>query len=103
MNSSFKTFLREPSDFLSPMLIKELRQGMRGRVFLSSFLLIQVAMLFCAAGGLVAASKAQQDEFQFFSGLFWFIIGIPLILVIPSLGNSALRSEIQSKSLELIY
>jgi len=102
MIGRFKNTKRDPSDWLSPILVKELRQGMRGRVFLGSFLLLQVAMVFCAAGGLIAASLGITEQFEFFSGLFWFIIGLPLILIIPTTGRSALRNEIDNKSLELI-
>src|SRR5690554_4672245 len=94
---------RDASDWLSPIIVKELRQGMRGRVFLGSFLLIQVAMMVCASGGLVAASLTSVDQFRFFSGLFWVIIGVPLLIIIPSLGNASLRSELQANSLELVY
>ncbi len=94
---------REPSDWLSPVIVKELRQGMRGRVFLISFLLIQVAMIYCAAGALLGATRTSSDDFLFFSSLFWTIIGIPLVFVIPMLGNQALQAEIKAQSLELVY
>lgn len=94
---------RELSDWLSPMIVKELRQGMRGRTFLTSFLLLQVAMIIATAGALVAASLNSTDQFTFFSTLFWFIIGVPLVFIIPSLGSKAMRDEFQTNSLELVY
>jgi hypothetical protein len=94
---------REASDWLSPIIIKELRQGMRGRVFLGSFLLIQVAMMFCASGALVAASVTANNQFNFFSGLFWFITSIPLLVILPWMGLGVLGNEIKGNSLELVY
>lgn len=94
---------REASDWLSPIIVKELRQGMRGRVFLGSFLLIQVAMMFCTSGALVAASVSSGGQLEFFSGLFWFIIAVPLLGILPFIGNGALGNEIKANSLELVY
>jgi len=36
------------ADWFSPMLVKELRQGMRSRLFVISFLLLQGALIFVA-------------------------------------------------------
>jgi hypothetical protein len=92
------------SDFaqwLSPMLVKELRQGMRSRVFVISFLLLQVAMLFVVLIGL--ASAKSQDSATITSGIFWFLISVPLLLVMPIAGLGAIASERKANSLELIF
>jgi hypothetical protein len=102
MTASKKTRI-DPSDLLSPIIVKELRQGMRGRVFQSSFLLLQVAMILVVSGALVATSTTDQDQVEMFSGLFWVIVGAPLLAVIPLMGMGALRSEIRANSLELVY
>lgn len=93
-----------PSDFadrLSPMLVKELRQGMRSRVFVFSFLCLQGAMIFLAIIGLLLSSSNQNA-----SGVgvfFWIIVGVPLLLILPLNGLNAIGSERKANTLELIF
>lgn len=93
----------DASDLLSPIIVKELRQGLRGRVFQSAFLLVQVAMILCVSGALVATSAIDGEQLQMFSGFFWLIVSAPLVAVIPLMGLAALRGEIKANSLELVY
>ena len=88
-------------DWLSPMLIKELRQGMRSRVFLFCFLAIQAAMIFLALMGLLKASV--QDSIESISVFFWIIVGLPLLLIMPFSGLSSISREKTANTLELIF
>jgi hypothetical protein len=96
-----------PSDFadwLSPMLVKELRQGVRSRVFMTAFYLTQGFMILCVIFSLVAAGDGQnRSAFGFLTGLFWFLIGVPLILLMPLRGFGALYGEIKNGTLELVF
>ncbi|MEX2581166.1 MAG: hypothetical protein WD342_19060 [Verrucomicrobiales bacterium] len=81
---------------LSPMLVKELRQGMRTNLFTVAFILLQVFMVLCLAAGLVGPGSPSIDVF------FWFFIVVTLLAVQPLRGFNALSSEHQLNTLELI-
>ena len=88
-------------DWLSPMLVKELRQGMRSRVFLICFLAVQAAMIFPTLIGLLSASiNNSTTEVSVF---FWIIIGTPLLLIMPSSGLHTISREKAANTLELIF
>jgi hypothetical protein len=93
------------SDWLSPMLVKELRQGMRSRIFIAAFYLTQLLMILCVVFNLIlSASKGQQVPlFGFLNGLFWFMISVPLLFVMPIRGFSALHGEMKTGTLELVF
>ena len=97
-----------PSDFadwFSPMLVKELRQGMRSRIFMAAFYLTQLLMILCVIFNLVAASNSEMDHgvVDFLSGLFWFMISVPLLFVMPLRGFGSLHGEMKSGTLELVF
>lgn len=94
---------RDSSDLLNPIIIKELRQGMRGRSFLASFLLVQFAMIFCVSGALLAHRVSDGGQIESFTTIFWFIIAVPLIGILPLTGLGSLRKELQTNSIELVY
>lgn len=89
------------ADGLSPMLVKELRQGMRSRLFVISFLLVQAAMILVAIIGLYAT--ANQEETSEITGFFWTIIVAPLLVVMPMSGLGAVGNERKANTLELIF
>ena len=92
------------SDRLSPILVKELRQGLRSRVFEGSFLLLQVMMVFVLVIALLAKSQRESEVAEVFGqAIFWLIVGFPLMLIMPMRGCNALRSEMDARSLELIF
>ncbi|HWB58030.1 MAG TPA: hypothetical protein VG733_00995 [Chthoniobacteraceae bacterium] len=86
------------SDWLSPMLVKEMRQGFRSRVFVFAFLLIQGLMIFCVLLGL----NFSAGDSDFSNTFFWFIICAPLLLL-PLLGLNVLGSEINQNTMELLF
>jgi ABC-type transport system involved in multi-copper enzyme maturation permease subunit len=89
------------SDRLSPMLVKEIRQGLRTRVFGLLFMLAQALMMFCVVMQLLAHLK--RDSTTFYDGLFWFCIGIPLLFLIPLRGFYALHGELKENTMELVF
>lgn len=102
--SSDARVMREKPDFpdwLSPMLVKELRQGMRSRVFLICFMAVQAVLMFPALIGLLNASTDQSNESV--SVLFWMTVGLPLLIVMPFTGLSAISQEKTANTLELIF
>jgi len=88
-------------DWLSPMLVKELRQGLRSRVFLFCMLAIQGAMILLALIGLLQASV--NDDTQGITVFFWIIAGLPLVMIMPFSGLGAISREKTANTLELIF
>lgn len=86
------------ADWLSPIVVKELRQGMRARAFMGIFLAIQFFMLVCVFVSLGNDSGSRQSV----TGLFWFLIGVALLGAMPLRGINALHGEIKEKTLELM-
>ncbi len=92
--------LTDFSDRISPMLVKELRQGLRAKTFIAVFLSLQIflgIMLLSAsaasvsdrAGGVVSAMI-----FAFFS--------IAVLIVQPMRGVAALSTEIKSNTIDMM-
>ena len=88
-------------DWLSPMLVKELRQGVRTRVFVTMFILLQVAMLMTVSLTLLVAANGGDTAVG--TGFFWTVVGLPILFVLP-LGNlGSINGEIRANTLELIF
>ncbi|GAH00794.1 unnamed protein product, partial [marine sediment metagenome] len=83
-------------NWLSPMLVKELRQGLRTNMFSVAFILLQAFMVLCILIG--AASPGSNDS----SGAFWTFVVISLLIVQPLRGFNALSSEYQLNTMDLI-
>jgi len=92
------------ADWLSPMLVKELRQGMRSRVFTAAFYFTQLLMILSAVFNLAAASdNADPEGLVFLNSLFWFLIAVPLVFIMPVRGFGALHGELKARTLELVF
>lgn len=93
------------ADWLSPMLVKELRQGMRSRVFMAAFYFTQLLMILSAVFNLAATSEGTDSNgaLDFLNGLFWFLIAVPLVFIMPIRGFGALHSELKARTLELVF
>ncbi len=89
------------SDLLSPMLVKELRQGIKSKGFMFAFLLMQGLMVFCVLMYLTAV--VSEHDASSFNTLFWFCLGATLIVITPLRAMGALNQEIKSNTIELIF
>ena len=89
------------AEWLSPMLVKELRQGLRSRHFVLIFLLLQAAMIFIALMALTTASS--EGGRATFSTFYWLIVGVPLLVIMPISGLGAVANERKANNLELIF
>lgn len=89
------------ADWLSPILVKELRQGMRRRIFVASFILLQVAMVFLAVASLAAAQVSV--ETAEYTVIFWIIVALPLVVTMPASGLTAVGEERRAGTLELMF
>ncbi|MGF1449283.1 MAG: hypothetical protein ACFB20_07685 [Opitutales bacterium] len=84
-------------DWISPLLVKELRQALRSRIFISVFLILQVALVYFVIQ--YAFAEQTSDRFLVF---FWLIVGLALLLLVPLMGTSAVASEFGGSKLELL-
>lgn len=90
-----------PEDFpdrVSPMIVKEVRQGLRGRMFITSFLLLHGVLLLWAAGFLSDTSRSGARGSD---SAFWTIVAVGLVAIV-SRANSAVRGERDGRTLELL-
>ncbi|MBC8128442.1 MAG: hypothetical protein H8M99_14975 [Gloeobacteraceae cyanobacterium ES-bin-144] len=93
-------FLTDFSDRISPMLVKELRQGLRAKTFVALFLSLQVflaVMLFSAS----AASNSDQIG-SVISSLIFTFFSVAVLLVQPLRGISALSSEVKGNTIDMM-
>ncbi len=93
------------ADWLSPMIVKELRQGMRSRVFVVAFYVTQALMILSVILNLIVSANDDSpgDLPGFLNGLFWFLISVPLVFVMPLRGFGALYGELKHGTLELVF
>jgi hypothetical protein len=104
MDAIDKNATREASDWFSPILVKELRQGTRSRAFVWSFLALHTVLLLLVVTTLISAASPHTDyDHAFVTGFFWSLIGIPLLLVLPSVAFGSIKKEIDARTLELIF
>lgn len=88
------------SDRLSPILLKELRQGIRSQLFTGSFLLIQ-GLLFLFGLSFVLSDSLRQEPAAG-GAFFWMMLVLPLLVLVPASASQAIEKEVSGKTLELL-
>ena len=98
--SSPLNFLTDFSDKLSPMLVKELRQGMRARSFTMLFLIFQclLALILLTAGATFSSDGAGIAA----SSIIFTMFCIAVLFIQPMRGVNALSSEITGNTIEMM-
>ncbi len=91
---------KDKSDYLSPVLVKELRQGLRSKVFTGWFLLTQILMIGTVIMGLIAVNAGKSTEG--YNGLFWSMVGLLLLFVLPGRGIHSISREVEQNTMELV-
>ncbi|MEO8616088.1 MAG: hypothetical protein ABI600_13170 [Luteolibacter sp.] len=87
-------------DRISPMLVKELRQGLRAKTFIAVFLSLQVflgIMLLSAS-----ATSASDRAGSVVSGMIFTFFSIAVLVVQPIRGVAALSSEIKGNTIDMM-
>lgn len=87
-------------DRLSPMLVKELRQGLRAKTFVAVFLTLQIAMaliLFSAGAGASSANAG-----GVISGVIFVFFSIAVLVVQPLRGIGAVSAEIKGNTIDMM-
>lgn len=88
---------RDFPDWLSPIIVKEVRQGLRSHVFAIAFMLLHLLLIFWCLSS-VADSSQNSSEADFF---FWSIFFLGLVVLVLR-GQGVVRSEIRGNTLELL-
>jgi hypothetical protein len=93
-------FLTDFPDRISPMLVKELRQGMRAKTFIAVFLSLQIFLGVMLLSASLASSSDQVGDL--ISGIIFTFFAIAVILVQPLRGTSALSSEVKGNTIDMM-
>jgi hypothetical protein len=88
--------LRDFSDRFSPIVVKELRQGLRTRFFTSSLILFHTLIILLLITGTFGAPV------EAVNGIFWGIAGLMLLVVLPLRGFSSLNTEVTDGTLDML-
>jgi ABC-type transport system involved in multi-copper enzyme maturation permease subunit len=89
------------SDYASPVLVKELRQGLRARGFALTFLLMQGLLMLILL--LMAGAASAHQDLRGYDQFFWACAGIPLVYLMPLRALGAIYEEYTRNTLELVY
>lgn len=87
-------------DRLSPMLVKELRQGMRTRSFVAVFLALQaiLGIILLAAGAAASSDNAGST----ISNIIFIFFSIAVLAIQPMRGIAALSSEVKGNTIDMM-
>jgi hypothetical protein len=87
-------------DRLSPMLVKELRQGMRTKAFVSVFLALQIILgIIILSAGAASSSDSAGDTI---SNIIFIFFSIAVIIIQPMRGIASLSSEIKGNTIDMM-
>jgi ABC-type transport system involved in multi-copper enzyme maturation permease subunit len=87
-------------DRLSPMLVKELRQGLRAKTFVAVFLTLQVAMALILLTAGASASSANAGSV--ISAVIFIFFSVAVLVVQPLRGIGAVASEIKGNTIDMM-
>lgn len=91
--------------WISPMLVKELRQGVQSGAFAWTFILLQVAMFLLMTFWLLNRSAGLQSRIevnQFFHGFFWILFGLAAVIALPIRASGSMTAERVGNTLDLL-
>ncbi len=90
------------ADRFHPIVVKEVRQGLKARSFAVSLLALQTLMVIAMVAYLLAAGDGNYQNLQFVDITFWFLIGVVLMLILPLRALRGIRDEKKALTLELL-
>lgn len=93
--------LADFSDRLSPMLVKELRQGLRARTFVIVFLTLQ-GLLGLVLLTSIASAEAPQRAGETITSIIFMFFAIAVLVIQPVRGIGSLHREVQGQTIELM-
>jgi len=100
----YESLLMRASDYLNPILVKEARQALRSRQFISTFFLMLAAGWAWSILGLAAIGPAvyYSTEGPGMLIAYHLILSVPLLVVIPYSAFYSLWAERQDRTHELV-
>lgn len=87
--------------WLPPMLVKELRQGLRQRGFVGGIIIVQAVLLFVFVTGFVTETGDGSSR-SMIDGFFWSAMGGVLLFGAPLRALGGLSSELDSRTMDLL-
>lgn len=96
MNTAPLTLLRDFSDRLSPMVVKELRHGLRTRAFTSLLTTFQICMILLVGTGMLGVPM------QVITNIFWGLSLLILLVALPLRGFATLSGEVQGGTMDML-
>lgn len=100
MSSPSIRHIADFSDKLNPMLVKELRQGLRGISFVILFIALQAFLALILL--TTAAGASYQNAGHLLSRIIFFFFSVAILIVQPLRGVSALSTEIKGNTIDLL-
>lgn len=91
--------------WISPMLVKELRQGVQSGAFAWTFILLQVAMFLLMTFWVLNRSTGLQSRLevnQLFHGFFWAVFGFAAAIILPVRAAGSMTAERIGNTLDLL-
>lgn len=96
----------EKNDFpiwLPPAVVKEIRQGLRSPAFMITLVLFPVALSLLFIFGFITDQKGNPFfGAETITGIFWLIISLALVTVLPLRALQSIRGEIHSRTSDLL-
>lgn len=87
-------------DRLSPMLVKELRQGLRAKTFVAVFLSLQIILLLILL--TASASTSSANAGSVISVVIFTFFSIAVLVVQPLRGIGAISSEVKGNTIDMM-
>ena len=92
--------------WIPPMLVKELRQGLRTRGFVGTFIVFHALMALIMLGVITSATSSNASvramSLTTANGFFWSLLSAQLLLLTPGRALGGLQSETESRTLDLL-
>lgn len=89
--------------WLPAVLVKELRQALRARGFVGLFLVFHLVAVIVFWWTIeINSASGLRETFTWLNGVFWSLLNVVLLLVVPLRGLGSLRQEIDNKTLDLL-
>ncbi len=95
---------RDFPDWIGPMLVKELRQGLKARAFEITFIALQLILAIVVGyHALLYAREGAGFSADGLHSMFWFIVGLQVLFITPLRALGGLTNERKANTLELIF
>ncbi len=89
-------------DWLSPIVVKELRQGLKSRAFVAAATILQGGMAFMFVLAALSGMQPGSSSVDTLGGFFWFLLWVPLVFLMPGRALQSVVEETKLQTLELV-